>query len=173
MCSELPNVTVYEPEDVLFLSPSSSDSNGHIEPEHIPFWHLGAVASSFVMLNESTEDTLYNMAQVANITQLVGYSLGRRKHLKMHQWLNNYILLCPAGKWWRPAEVWIWRIAAWNGVTGTLAFILCAQKFETAHYDAVQFYTTANYSITALQPYCLWKGKLHQNVRYICIEMGT
>lgn len=37
-----------------------------------PLWHLGIVASSFVMLNESTEDTLYNMAQVANITQLVG-----------------------------------------------------------------------------------------------------
>lgn len=36
-----------------------------------PLWHLGAVASSFVMLNESTEDTLYNMAQVANVTQLV------------------------------------------------------------------------------------------------------
>lgn len=37
-----------------------------------PLWHLSSVASSFIMLNESTENTLYNMAQVANITQLVG-----------------------------------------------------------------------------------------------------
>lgn len=49
-----------------------SDSNGHIEPDMKPLWHLGTVASSFVMLNQSTENTLYNMAQVANITQLVG-----------------------------------------------------------------------------------------------------
>lgn len=44
-----------------------------MEPDTKPLWHLGIVASSFVMLNESTEDTLYNMAQVANITQLVGH----------------------------------------------------------------------------------------------------
>lgn len=52
-----------------------TDSYGHIEPDMVPLWHLGIVASSFVMLNESTEDTLYNMAQVANITQLVGPNL--------------------------------------------------------------------------------------------------
>ncbi|XP_062275116.1 latexin isoform X1 [Scomber scombrus] len=46
------------------------DSYGNIEPGMKPFWHLGAVASSFVMLNESTEDTKYNMAQVANVTQM-------------------------------------------------------------------------------------------------------
>lgn len=46
-----------------------------MEPETRPLWHLGIVASSFVMMNESTENTLYNMAQVANITQLVGSSL--------------------------------------------------------------------------------------------------
>lgn len=50
----------------------STDSYGHIEPDMKPLWHLGDVASSFVMLNESTEGTLYNMAQVANVTQLVG-----------------------------------------------------------------------------------------------------
>lgn len=44
-----------------------------MEPDMKPLWHLGIVASSFVMLNESTEDTLYNMAQVADITQLVGH----------------------------------------------------------------------------------------------------
>lgn len=49
-----------------------TDRYGHMEPDTKLLWHLGIVASSFVMLNESTEDTLYNMAQVANITQLVG-----------------------------------------------------------------------------------------------------
>lgn len=52
-----------------------TDRHGHMEPDTRPLWHLGIVASSFVMMNESTENTLYNMAQVANITQLVGNSL--------------------------------------------------------------------------------------------------
>ncbi|KAJ3591211.1 hypothetical protein NHX12_009158 [Muraenolepis orangiensis] len=47
-----------------------SDSYGHIDPGMKPFWHLGGVASSFVMLKESSENTLYNMAQVVNVTQL-------------------------------------------------------------------------------------------------------
>ncbi|KAL7851529.1 hypothetical protein AOLI_G00218850 [Acnodon oligacanthus] len=46
------------------------DSYGNIDPEMKPFWHLARVAASFVMLNESNENTLYNMAQVAKITQL-------------------------------------------------------------------------------------------------------
>lgn len=46
-----------------------------MEPETRPLWHLCIVASSFVMLRESTENTLYNMAQVAYISQLVGISL--------------------------------------------------------------------------------------------------
>lgn len=46
-----------------------------MEPDMRPLWHLGIVASSFIMMNESTESTLYNMAQVANITQLVCNSL--------------------------------------------------------------------------------------------------
>ncbi|XP_017280249.1 latexin [Kryptolebias marmoratus] len=46
------------------------DSHGRLDPDMKPFWHLCIVASSFVMLSESTEGTLYNMAQVASITQL-------------------------------------------------------------------------------------------------------
>ncbi|KAL7842741.1 hypothetical protein SRHO_G00244300 [Serrasalmus rhombeus] len=46
------------------------DSYGNIDREMKPFWHLARVAASFVMLNESNENTLYNMAQVAKITQL-------------------------------------------------------------------------------------------------------
>ncbi|XP_077467958.1 latexin isoform X2 [Stigmatopora argus] len=54
--------------NLLFAS-NIPDSYGHVAPEHVPFWHLGAVVSSYVMLNESTQETLYNMAQVANVTQ--------------------------------------------------------------------------------------------------------
>ncbi|XP_056468285.1 latexin isoform X5 [Gadus chalcogrammus] len=46
------------------------DSQGHVAPGMEPFWHLGGVASSFVMLKESSENTLYNMAQVVSVTQL-------------------------------------------------------------------------------------------------------
>ncbi|XP_029570358.1 latexin-like isoform X2 [Salmo trutta] len=46
------------------------DGYGHMEPSMKPFWQLGGVASSFIMLRESNESTLYNMAQVANFTQL-------------------------------------------------------------------------------------------------------
>ncbi|XP_008307902.1 latexin isoform X2 [Cynoglossus semilaevis] len=52
------------------VSQNLPDSHGHIEPGMEPLWHLGIVASSFIMLNQSTENTLYNMAQVANVTQL-------------------------------------------------------------------------------------------------------
>lgn len=48
-----------------------SDSQGNMDPAMKPFWYLCIVASSFIMLSESTENTLYNMAQVGRITQLV------------------------------------------------------------------------------------------------------
>lgn len=53
------------------MSLSSLDSHGHIEPDMKPLWHLGIMAASFIMLNESNENTLYNVAQVGNVTQLV------------------------------------------------------------------------------------------------------
>uniref|UniRef100_A0A8C6SZF8 Latexin n=1 Tax=Neogobius melanostomus TaxID=47308 RepID=A0A8C6SZF8_9GOBI len=46
------------------------DSHGRIDPEMKPLRHLGIVASSFIMLQESNENTLYNMAQIGNVTQL-------------------------------------------------------------------------------------------------------
>ncbi|XP_078480456.1 latexin [Lampetra planeri] len=60
----------YKMNDSLLSAHSLPDSYGHMEPDMKPLWSLGAVASSFVMLNQSNEDTLYNMAQVANVTQL-------------------------------------------------------------------------------------------------------
>uniref|UniRef100_A0A3P9CIU4 Latexin n=1 Tax=Maylandia zebra TaxID=106582 RepID=A0A3P9CIU4_9CICH len=62
----------YKTNQTLMSAQYLPDSHGHIEPDMKPFWHLGILASSFIMLNESTENTLYNVAQVANITQLVG-----------------------------------------------------------------------------------------------------
>ncbi|KAG9348314.1 hypothetical protein JZ751_002049 [Albula glossodonta] len=56
--------------NVQFAVKDVTNSYGFIATEMRPFWHLGAVASSFVMLKESNESTLYNMAQVANVTQL-------------------------------------------------------------------------------------------------------
>ncbi|XP_072524608.1 latexin isoform X2 [Salminus brasiliensis] len=46
------------------------DSHGRIDPEMVPFKNLASAASSFIMLNESNENTLFNLAQVAKITQL-------------------------------------------------------------------------------------------------------
>ncbi|XP_062843449.1 latexin [Trichomycterus rosablanca] len=46
------------------------DSYGHTDPEMVPFLHLGRLASCFIMFNESTEKTLYGMAQVAKVKQL-------------------------------------------------------------------------------------------------------
>ncbi|XP_060761815.1 latexin [Neoarius graeffei] len=46
------------------------DSYGHIDPDMVPFWHLGRLAASFIMLNQSNENTLYGMAQVSKIKQL-------------------------------------------------------------------------------------------------------
>ncbi|XP_061684117.1 latexin isoform X2 [Syngnathoides biaculeatus] len=60
----------YKRNDSHLFAQNLPDSYGHMEPEHVPFWHLGIVVSSFVMLSESTQDTLYNMAQVANVSQL-------------------------------------------------------------------------------------------------------
>lgn len=71
MCRALaPHIQFNVVHNIMTFRPT--DSYGHIDPDMKPLWHLGIVASSFVMLNESTENTLYNMAQVANFTQLVG-----------------------------------------------------------------------------------------------------
>ncbi|KAL0173467.1 hypothetical protein M9458_029435, partial [Cirrhinus mrigala] len=47
------------------------DSYGHMSEEMLPFWRLGRVAASFIMLRESSEDTEFNMVQVASVTQQV------------------------------------------------------------------------------------------------------
>ncbi|XP_062242630.1 latexin isoform X1 [Platichthys flesus] len=79
LLEELPTTDTKAEEEALFqkyktnqgqLSEHLPDSHGHVDPEMEPFKNLGHAASSFIMLNESTENTLYNVAQVANVTQL-------------------------------------------------------------------------------------------------------
>ncbi|XP_030599841.1 latexin isoform X2 [Archocentrus centrarchus] len=60
----------YKRNQSLVSAQNLPDSHGRIAPDMEPFWQLGILASSFIMLNESNENTLYNVAQVANITQL-------------------------------------------------------------------------------------------------------
>lgn len=79
-CEELEKLNTTKDEEALYqkLKTRTSmlsaqnlpDSHGRIDPDMKPLWHLGMVASSFIMLQETTENTLYNMAQVGNVTQL-------------------------------------------------------------------------------------------------------
>ncbi|XP_049889097.1 latexin isoform X1 [Epinephelus moara] len=82
------------------------DSHGHIEPDMEPFWHLCTVASSFVMLNESTENTVYNMAQVANITQLASENdqLKFDCHTLLHEMVSQEIIHWKLLFTWSPPE---------------------------------------------------------------------
>lgn len=82
------------------------DSYGHIEPDMKPLWQLGIVASSFVMLQESSEDTLYNMAQVANITQLPTKNdqLKFDCHVLLHEMVSQEIPHWKLLFTWSPAE---------------------------------------------------------------------
>ncbi|XP_059389658.1 latexin [Carassius carassius] len=59
-----------------YISPESAisardipDSYGNVSEEMQPFWRLARVAASFIMLRESSENTEFNMAQVASVTQ--------------------------------------------------------------------------------------------------------
>ncbi|XP_049582440.1 latexin isoform X2 [Syngnathus scovelli] len=82
------------------------DSYGHIEPEHVPFWHLGIVVSSFVMLNQSTEETLYNMAQVANVTQIASDEdlLKFEYDVLLHDMVSQDIIAWKVLTTWSPPE---------------------------------------------------------------------
>ncbi|XP_054650100.1 latexin isoform X2 [Dunckerocampus dactyliophorus] len=82
------------------------DSNGHMEPDHEPFWHLGMVASSFVMLSESTQSTLYNMAQVENATQQATENdqLKIDYHVLLHDIVSQEIIPWRLVVTWSPLE---------------------------------------------------------------------
>ncbi|XP_068567674.1 latexin isoform X1 [Cebidichthys violaceus] len=116
LCEELLKINTKAQEEALFLkykmnqsllsAQNLPDSYGHIEPDNKPLWHLGIVASSFVMLNESTENTLYNMAQVANITQLATESeqLKFDCHTLLHEMVSQEIVHWKLLFTWSPPE---------------------------------------------------------------------
>ncbi|XP_068440370.1 latexin isoform X2 [Clinocottus analis] len=115
-CEEILKVNTTAQEEALFQKYNMNnslvsaqnlpDSYGHIEPDHKPLWHLGIVASSAVMLKESTENTLYNMAQVANITQLASESqqLKFDCHILLHEMVSQEILHWKLLFTWSPPD---------------------------------------------------------------------
>ncbi|XP_051813457.1 latexin isoform X1 [Acanthochromis polyacanthus] len=115
-CEELLNISTKAQEEALYQqykmnqtlisAQNLPDSHGHIEPDTKPLWHLGIVASSFIMLKESNENTLYNMAQVANITQLATENdqLKFDCHTLLHDMVSQEILHWKLLFTWSPAE---------------------------------------------------------------------
>nr|XP_057935257.1 latexin isoform X2 [Doryrhamphus excisus]XP_057935258.1 latexin isoform X2 [Doryrhamphus excisus] len=114
-CDELLKIDTSAQEEALYqkynMNHSLStqnlpDSNGHIEPDHEPFWHLGTVASSFVMLRESNQNTLYNMAQVDNATQLATEKdqLKFDYHVLLHDLVSQEIIPWKLLVTWSPLE---------------------------------------------------------------------
>ncbi|XP_010744590.3 latexin isoform X2 [Larimichthys crocea] len=96
----------YKMNQTLLTAHHLPDSHGNMEPDMKPFWHLGIVASSFVMLGESTENTLYNMAQVANVTQLPTENdqLKFDYHILLHDMVSQEIIHWKLLFTWSPAE---------------------------------------------------------------------
>ncbi|XP_059930968.1 latexin isoform X2 [Gadus macrocephalus] len=82
------------------------DSYGHVAPGMEPFWHLGGVASSFVMLKESSENTLYNMAQVVSVTQLAteNNQLRFNYDVLLHEMVSQEIIHWKLLASWSPQE---------------------------------------------------------------------
>ncbi|XP_039510024.1 latexin [Pimephales promelas] len=70
------------------------DSYGNISQDMQPFWHLARVAASFIMLRESSENTEYNLAQVANLTQqeTSEKQLMLRYHVLLHDIVSQEII---------------------------------------------------------------------------------
>ncbi|XP_060902820.1 latexin [Labrus mixtus] len=115
-CDEILQINITTQEEALYQQYKNNhgllsaqhlpDSHGHIDPDMRPFWHLGIVASSFVMLNESNENTLYNMAQVANITQLVteNEQLKFDSDILLHEMVSQEIIHWKLQFTWSPPE---------------------------------------------------------------------
>ncbi|XP_029302260.1 latexin isoform X2 [Cottoperca gobio] len=97
---------LFKTNQSLLSAQNLPDSYGHIEPDMKPLWHLSIVASSAVMLNESTENTLYNMAQVANITQLATENdqVKFDCHVLLHEMVSQEIIHWKLLFTWSPPE---------------------------------------------------------------------
>ncbi|TRY58340.1 hypothetical protein DNTS_031781 [Danionella cerebrum] len=88
------------------LSLQKDEDQGNMSEEMKPFWHLAAVASSFIMLKESSENTEFNMAQVASLNQQESREkkLMLKYHILLHDFVSQEILhwqlLCS----WAPGQ---------------------------------------------------------------------
>uniref|UniRef100_A0A3Q0SED4 Latexin n=1 Tax=Amphilophus citrinellus TaxID=61819 RepID=A0A3Q0SED4_AMPCI len=96
----------YKRNQSLVSAQNLPDSHGRIAPDMEPFWQLGILASSFIMLNESNENTLYNVAQVANITQLATEDdqLKFDCHTLLHDMVSQEIIHWKLLFTWSPPE---------------------------------------------------------------------
>ncbi|XP_039986834.1 latexin isoform X2 [Xiphias gladius] len=114
-CEELLKINTEAQEEAFYqqyktnqslLSADLPDSYGNIDPGMEPLWHLGAVASSYIMLHESTENTLYSMAQVTNITQLATENdqLKFDYHVLLHEMTSQEIVHWKLLFTWSPSE---------------------------------------------------------------------
>lgn len=102
--------------------PLSPDSYGHIEPDMVPFWHLGKLAASFVMLNQSNENTLYNTAQVSKIKQLVRRLCYNCEilHVLYSTWFTWYRISAIFN---RVAKLWIQQVSCFFVILAFLLFL--------------------------------------------------
>ncbi|XP_026797044.3 latexin [Pangasianodon hypophthalmus] len=115
-CDGLPRLNTSDKEQAFYQKYSANtnpvtatylpDSYGHIEPDMFPFWHLGWLAASFVMLNESSENTRYNMAQVAKIKQLKSEDdqLHFEYEVLLHDMVSQEIIRWKLLITWSPAK---------------------------------------------------------------------
>ncbi|XP_037533446.1 latexin [Nematolebias whitei] len=96
----------YKTKEPLLSVQYLPDSQGNMDPAMKPFWHLCTVASSFIMLSESTENTLYNMAQVGRITQLPteNEQLKFDSLILLHEMISQEIPRWKLLFTWSPAE---------------------------------------------------------------------
>ncbi|XP_061734189.1 latexin isoform X2 [Nerophis ophidion] len=113
-CEDILKINTSAPEESLYqqykLNQNLSahnlpDSYGHVDEDQEPFWHLGMVASSFIMLSESSENTLYNMAQVANLTQMASENeqLKFDYHVLLHDMVSQEIIPWKLVFTWSPS----------------------------------------------------------------------
>ncbi|XP_068173982.1 latexin isoform X2 [Antennarius striatus] len=96
----------YKNNQTLVTAQYLPDSYGHVSPCMEPLRTLGIVASSVVMLNQSSENTLYNMVQVANLTQLSTENdqLKFHYHVLLHDMVSQEIINWKLLFTWSPAE---------------------------------------------------------------------
>uniref|UniRef100_W5M822 Latexin n=1 Tax=Lepisosteus oculatus TaxID=7918 RepID=W5M822_LEPOC len=115
-CDDLLKINTSEAENSFFhqIKKSSAlvsgqyipDSYGFTAPEMTPLWHLGGVAASFVMLKESNESTLYNMAQILSLQQQEseGESLEFDYEVLLHEFISQEMIQWHMKVNWSPTE---------------------------------------------------------------------